>query len=96
MLLADVLGPGRLVEEMAGITPMDDPQTLIDAANAWTEDIMVVGHNPYMERVVARLLSGGDNRPVAIFPTATVCCLERQADGVWILHWHVTPALLGG
>ena len=95
LLLADVLGPGRVVEELPGIHPMDDPETLVRAADTWREDTIVVGHNPYMERTLARLLTGGDSRIIAAFPTATVCCLERQDDGVWVMHWHATPTLLG-
>jgi len=96
LLLAEVLGPGRLVEEMTGLSPMDDPAPLIEAVAGWTDDTMVVGHNPFMERVVSRMLTGRDGMPVAAFPTAAVCCLERLDAGAWVMHWHASPALLGG
>ena len=97
LVLSTTLGAGHLVEEMTGLSPMDDPRPLIQAARTWADDVMVVGHNPFMERTVSRLLTrGGEGPPVAAFPTAAVCCLERLDDATWVMRWHASPALLGG
>ena len=97
LILATTLGDSRVVAEMPGISPMDSPRHLVEAARAWPDDTMVCGHNPNMERVAATLLTGNDLMPVAAFATGQIMCLERD-DGVegWTMRWHLRPSLLRG
>jgi len=93
-LLAAALGPGGAIEEMAGVGPTDPTDALADAATGWSEDVMVVGHLPFMGRLVSRLVAGSEDAGVVAFAPGSVVCLER-ADGAWTVAWMVRPALLG-
>lgn len=97
LLLADVLGPGNVAEEASGIAPNDSVDDFFQLVDGWTEDTMVVGHLPFMSRMVSRLTTGNEDEPVVHFMPGTVACLERGENGSgWTIAWVVRPELLGG
>ncbi len=107
VLLAQALAPGGVVEEAAsGLAPNDSVEVVADLIAGWSEDSMVVGHLPFMDRLASRLVAGSEEANVAAFQPGTVVCLERadadeDADddedgGGWVLAWMVRPELLGG
>ena len=96
VFLSQTLGPNGVVEEAsAGLAPRDDTDRLLEAISLWTDDMMVVGHMPFMGRMVSRLVSGNEDAAVAAFVPATVVSLEKGDDDTWSIEWMVTPALLG-
>ncbi len=97
LLLAEVIGPGRLVEEMSmGLNPEDDPSHAAKAIAGWNEDVMLVGHLPHLGRLVSLLIAGDGDRSVVDFSTGAVACLERGDNGSgWRLCWMLEPKLLG-
>jgi len=100
LAFAPVIGPGRIVEEMKGLKPSSRLDGLVEAAAVWTEDTMVVGHDPFMSRVTSFLTCGDPNAGVAAFDPGAVACLERDPivtdrGGHWTLMWHLSPVLLG-
>ena len=101
VLLADVIGPGKVVEEaVSGLAPNDSTDQVFEAASAWAADaesgdVMVVGHQPFMGNLVARLLTGSENVADFAFRPGTVACLESTEDGRWTLNWMARPELLG-
>ncbi len=101
VLLAQALGPGGVVEEAAsGLAPNDATDALAGAIAGWSEDAMVVGHLPFMDRLASRLVAGSEEANVAAFQPGTVVCLESadggEDGGGWTLAWMVRPELLGG
>lgn len=100
LAFSPVIGPGRITEEMRNLQPLSPLPPLVEAAGAWTEDTMVVGHDPFMSRCASFLLSGDADAGVLGFDPGAVACLERdplvtEAGGHWTLLWHLTPGLLG-
>ena len=97
VLLADVVGPGKVVEEAeSGLGPNESTDLLATAAAALTEDVIVVGHQPLLGRMVARLLAGADDAFSVALEPGTVVCLERSDNGGgWRLDWMAGPTLLG-
>ncbi|MDA0998290.1 MAG: phosphohistidine phosphatase SixA [Proteobacteria bacterium] len=97
LLLAEVLGPGKLVEEMSlGLNPGDEPEPAAKAIQGWTGDSMLVGHLPHLGRLVAYMTAGDDEKQIVDFATGAVACLERGDNGNgWRLRWMMEPKLLG-
>ena len=94
-VLARVLGPGQVVEEMPeGLAPMDSTESLAQSIGRAEGDLMAVGHQPFMGRMVARLTSGADGAGFTAYLPGTVVCLEKE-DGLWTMVWMVRPDLLG-
>ena len=95
LVLARVLGLGEMVEEAAdGLGPMDSTDLLAQSIGQAEGDLMAVGHQPFMGRMVARLTSGAEGAGFTGFEPGTVVCLEK-VDGPWNMVWMIRPDLLG-
>jgi phosphohistidine phosphatase len=76
-----------------GLDPADDPETIANFLNVYTENALIVGHLPHLERLASLLLTGNpDQRPVR-FRNGGVVCLEKES-GVWSVLWAIVPELL--
>ncbi|MGF1640363.1 MAG: phosphohistidine phosphatase SixA [Rhodospirillales bacterium] len=95
--LAAAIAPGIVIEDVAsGLAPKDSSDWLAAAAERWAGDTLVVGHLPFLERAVARLVCGRDQRGLVAFRPGSVVCLERREDGSgWTIAWMVRPELIG-
>jgi phosphohistidine phosphatase len=103
LLLAETLGPGRVVEEcLYPIGPNDSIDLLYDAIESGpTEQIasdkMVVGHLPFLSKLLSRLVCGDELETVVHFRPGTIVALERGGNGDgWSIDWVLKPELLGG
>lgn len=96
MLLSQVIGPGGVVEEIdAGLSPNDPTDNLKALAGNWSEDVMVVGHLPFMGRMVSHLVAGSPDADTVAFEPGSVVSLDKDEDGNWTINWMVRPGLLG-
>lgn len=94
-LLSSSVGPQGRVEEMRiGLQPDDATDILLRAAVGWADDVMVVGHQPFMGRMAAHLLCGDPEVSLAIVKTGCVLCCER-VGGRWALCWMIEPSIAG-
>jgi phosphohistidine phosphatase len=77
-----------------GLDPTDDPAGTVDFLNVYTDDILIVGHLPHLERLASLLLTGNaDQRPIQ-FHNAGVVCLQKERNGRWSVVWAIVPELL--
>ena len=94
-ILAPALGASDKVEMAAGLTPGDPVAPWAEGVAEWSEDCMLVGHQPFMGRLVARLVTGRDNPDVVRYEPGSVVCVERSPEGVWAITSMVRPGDLG-
>ena len=92
-LLAAALAPDTVSETMTGLNPNDPVEPVARTISDWTSDVMLVGHLPFMGKLVGRLVAGDERKPVAAFVPGTVVCLERGEVGHWAITWMVRPEL---
>ena len=77
-----------------GLDPNDDPSMMANFLTVYTDDILIVGHLPHLERLTSLLLTGNpDCRPVS-FRNGGVVCLEKSSGGTWNVVWAIVPGLL--
>ena len=67
-----------------GLAPNDDPSIWATRLEAETDDVMLVGHLPHLERLVGLLATGDADAGVAGFPAGGLVGLERTGDG-WVV-----------
>jgi phosphohistidine phosphatase len=93
-LLAKAVLPRGRIEQVGGIGPNDDVAGFVSDADVWEQDTLVVGHLPFLSRLVARLVAGDPERQLVGFLPGSVVCLERCDLDRWILLWMLRPDLL--
>jgi phosphohistidine phosphatase len=93
-ILARAIADGR-VSQRSDIAPLDDVAPLVAEAGELSDDLMIVGHLPFMANAVSELVGGRAEPPVVAFQAAGCACLVRH-EGAWMLTWMVVPALLDG
>jgi len=91
-ILSDAIGNGS-IEQMDGLKPMDDVIPIIDFAKASSEDMMLVGHLPFMSRFISLLFKQGEDEPVVNYQQGSVVCLERSENNPFVINWMVRPDL---
>ncbi len=58
------------------------------------EDILLVGHLPYLGRLATLLMGGDKERSVINFQMGGVVRLRRMAAGQWAVDWMVVPEIM--
>ncbi len=92
--MSEFLKPPDGFEETGNLNPLDNPEIWAGRIKEMEEDVMLVGHLPFLNRLFCRLLDIDDDNPVLAFVPAAAACLERFESGKWFLHWMVVPQIL--
>ena len=87
---------GCPVEEAPGLKPNDHIQSWIDRIATEPKDLMLVGHLPFMHKLVMRLVSGGEEIPLVAFRYGAIYCLGPTPGRLWVIHWILHPDLVPG
>ena len=93
-LLAASVGTVEHPDDISGIAPLDPVPEFARTVNGWTSDTMVVGHLPFMGRLVSHLVAGDEAVSTVAFRPGTVLCLEREESGGWSIAWMIRPELV--
>jgi len=92
-LLAKKVLSGRKTEHVKGISPNDPVTDFAFDADVWQEDTLVVGHLPFMSRLVSLLSLGDEEHELVRFSPGSVVCLEREGAHHWVIAWMLRPEL---
>ena len=74
------------------LKPNDPIEPLLRELDAY-ESLMVVGHLPYLEQLLAYLLTNQNSVPIIKLSTAALAALSEE-NGRWQLDWLITPDLI--
>jgi phosphohistidine phosphatase len=92
--LANAIAPGVELESSGIINPNDNPKAFDWQSDSWDRDTLVVGHLPFMAKLVSHLVIDDENRSITAYRPGSVVCLEREDGTHWQLDWMVRPELL--
>ena len=91
-ILAAAMGGEAKLVERPRILPGDSPEWLADEITTWTDDTMLVGHQPFISKLVSRLVLGKESPIVVDVTPGTVVCLgRRRASRAWLITGMLTP-----
>jgi phosphohistidine phosphatase len=93
-ILAEALVPEGQSQAHAGLGPKDPLEKLSPEIAFWSVDTLIVGHLPYLGRLASLLLASDPDRPLLAFQPGSMACLEKDAEGQWVLAWMLRPELL--
>ncbi len=93
-IFAAGLRPTEGTKQVAGIAPNDDVEPMRARLEKESNNLMLVGHLPYLSRLVARLLGLTADRTVVQFQMGGIVRMAREETGHWVVHWALVPELL--
>ena len=92
---AEILGEALLVsgevEVTDGINPNDSVQAFSIRAHKFKTDTMVVGHLPFMAKMVSYLVTGDEDADIAAYKPGSVVCLQQDDEEHWQIQWMLRP-----
>jgi phosphohistidine phosphatase len=92
-LFVSALQPDKGVHVRRGMDPLDDV-TLVAAELNSIDELMLVGHLPFMERLTSYLITGSADRLVFKFQNGGIVCLDCTADRrLWFIKWALMPKI---
>jgi phosphohistidine phosphatase len=80
--------------EIPGLGPDDDINPLRREAAGLEQNVMVVGHLPYLSRIAGALLAQDESMPVVVFHPASLIRLDRRDDARWSLQLVIPTGVM--
>lgn len=93
-ILAEVVEIKEAKIARDGLVPNDDVATLRDELASVQQDIMIVGHLPFLSKLASLLLAGSESAETIAFKNGGIVCLNRAETNQWQIDWIVTPELI--
>ena len=90
-IMAEHLMPGRSPEESSGLNPNDDVISFAQTLSP-DENLMIVGHLPFLSRLLSFLITGSTDIEVFKFQNGGIVCMDKNPEqGNWIIKWSLMP-----
>jgi len=77
-----------------GLGPNDNVAALRSELASTEQDIMIVGHLPFLSKLTSLLLTGSESANTVAFKNAGIVCLSRYEENGWQVDWVLTPKIL--
>lgn len=78
----------------AGLQPDDSVELIAYEIAQANQNLFLVGHLPFMERLVGKLVSGDESNTIMTFQPGTLVCLEKMHGQFCIINWIISPELI--
>ena len=90
-IFASALKPPDGIHEKSGLKPLDDVTVIADNLEN-KDNIMLIGHLPFMERLTAYLITGSFEKTVFKFQNSGIVYLDKDPDTLsWVIKWSLMP-----
>jgi len=90
-IFAEALEPDEGIQEIEGINPLDDVAAFADKIEI-SDNLMLVGHLPFMERLTSHLITRSIEKPVFKFQNGGILCMDKDPETkVWFIKWSLMP-----
>ena len=94
-IFAQALTSGQVTECESILDEDANVVALMEMIATWTDDTLIVGHLPFMPRLISGLVIGNpDIYPIVNYPPAGIVCLEHFDQRRWIIQWILNPFLV--
>ena len=93
-LMAERVNADMGVLESDGLSPMDDPEMWFGRLSKMDEDILIVGHLPYLSKLASLLLCRDKESSLINFEMGSIVCLKKMEEFKWMVEWMMKPGML--
>ena len=76
------------------IGPNDSVEDFIETIPTLEDDSMIVGHLPFMAKLVTSLTTDFEDPSVVAYQPGSVVCLEQDEHHNWQIQWMIRPDCL--
>jgi phosphohistidine phosphatase len=90
-ILAEAVKVTKNHTEREGLAPNDDVNLINNELAHIRQDVMIVGHMPFLSKLASLLLTGSESANTVAFKQGGIVCLNRTEDNNWQIEWMVTP-----
>ena len=93
-IFASAMKPDGGIQEIKGINPLDDVAAFADKIEI-SDNLMLVGHLPFMQRLTSYLITGSIEKPVFKFHNGSILCMDKNSEAAqtWFIKWALMPHL---
>jgi len=82
------------IQAVQGLNPNDDVKPWTKRISQATQDLMIVGHLPFLDKLASLIISGNENARVVLFRYGAIVCLDQKEDRGWAVRWILTPEMV--
>lgn len=93
-ILAEAMTVKGGVSGKEGLSPNDDVKQIKEQIESADEDVMIVGHLPFLGKLVSLLVTGNESKEIVTYKQGGMVCLECGEDKLWHVEWMVIPEIL--
>ena len=83
--------PAQLAQ---GLNPNDVVHPWAEWISREAEDLMIVGHLPFMEKLGSFLVCGDEGAKAVLFRYSAIVCLVKKEPGRWAVDWVLKPEMV--
>lgn len=84
---------GIEVNEGNELSPNADPILWATRLASMSDDVMLVGHLPHLQRLASVLICGDAQAEAVSLRNGGMLCVQKTGDG-WAIQWQINPTLL--
>lgn len=84
--------PEHGINKIEGLSPNDDVQAFINSVKDDKNDLMIISHKPFVDKLISQLVSGNDIELVDICNSSVVCL--NKDNGHWLVEWILRPDII--
>jgi phosphohistidine phosphatase len=90
-MMAHYLKPSSGIKEAKGINPDDNVMETSKSLDP-SQNTMLIGHLPFLERIVSYLIIGKTDKTIIKFQAGGIVCLDKDATTQgWYIRWALMP-----
>jgi len=93
-IFAKSISESGATETSSGINPNDPVEGFLTHIDQLNTPTMVVGHLPFMARLISKLVIDSDAVAIVDYQPGSVVCLEKMDSKHWCIRWMLRPELL--
>lgn len=90
-ILAAKISPEKGITTHSGMNPMDDVRAFAEQL-AWDQKLMLVGHLPFLERLIGLIVAGDPEKTVFKLQNSGIVCLDQDPrSDKPVIYWALMP-----
>jgi len=93
-ILAGVISVKNEISVQDGLAPNDDVNVIREKIISAGQDLMIVGHLPFLSKLASLLLTGSESSETVAFKQGCIVCLKCENENQWQLEWMITPDII--